>query len=128
MAFALLAALWLLAAGSLYLFWQPPAWLPPLASAEGAAVDRQFAVSYLWIAAVFFAAQFILGFLVWKYRERSGKSAHYSRGDIRLEVLWTVLTAALFLGLSWTGARAWSQSFALSSHGPAHTVSERAVR
>jgi cytochrome c oxidase subunit 2 len=118
MPLALLAVLWLLAAGSLFLFWNPPLWLPPLASAEGAAVDRQFALSYLWMGAVFFAAQFLLGFLVWKYRDRSGIRAKYSRGDARVEVVWTVLTAVLFLGLSWTGAQAWSKSFAVSSHAP----------
>ncbi|MCI0349209.1 MAG: cytochrome C oxidase subunit II [Acidobacteriales bacterium] len=123
MALLLLAVLWLLAAGSLYLFWQPPVWLPALASAEGAAVDRQFGLSYLWVGAVFFTAQFLLGLLVWKYRERAGTNAHYSRGDARAEVVWTVLTAALFLGLSWTGARAWSQSFAGSLR--AHDYQER---
>lgn len=116
MAFALLAVIWLLAVGSLYLFWDPPLWLPKLASVEGAAVDRQFAVSYLWMGAVFFAAQFLLGFLVWKYRDRRGASAHYSRGNVRAEIVWTGLTALLFLGLSWTGAQAWSKSFASSPH------------
>jgi cytochrome c oxidase subunit II len=128
MALLLLAVLWLLAAGSLYLFWQPPVWLPVLASVEGAAVDRQFAVSYLWIGAIFFTSQFILGFLIWRYRERAGVNAHYSRGDVRAEILWTVLTAALFLGLSWTGARAWSQSFALSPHEAAHTAGVDTLR
>lgn len=120
MALALLAVLWLLAAGSLYLFWQPPVWLPVLASAEGVAIDRQFAVSYLWIGGVFFTAQFLLGFLVWKYRERASSMAHYSRGDVRAEIVWTALTALLFLGLSWTGAQAWSKSFAASSHAGLH--------
>jgi cytochrome c oxidase subunit 2 len=119
MALALLAALWLLAAVSLYMLWDPPLWLPALASVEGAAVDRQFAVSYLWMGAVFFAAQFLLGFLVWKYRERTGATARYSPGDARAEIVWTVLTALLFLGLSWTGAQAWSKSFAGSPHAHA---------
>jgi cytochrome c oxidase subunit II len=121
MALVLLAVFWLLAAGSLYLFWQPPVWLPALASAEGAAVDRQFAISYWWIGAVFFSAQFVLGFLIWKNREWARPNAHYSRGDARAEVLWTALTTALFLGLSWTGAKAWSHSFA-SPHGAAHVA------
>jgi cytochrome c oxidase subunit 2 len=128
MALVLLAVLWLLAAGSLYLFCQPPLWLPALASAEGAAVDRQFALSYLWIGAAFFTAQFLLGFLIWKYRERSAKNAYYSRGDLRAEILWTLLTAALFLGLSWTGATAWSQSFAGSAHSAAHMASGNALQ
>ena len=127
MALLLLAVLWLLAAGSLYLFWQPPLWLPALASVEGAAVDRQFAVSYLWIGAAFFTAQFVLGLLIWKYRDRSGGSARYSRGNVPAEILWTVLTAALFLGLSWTGARAWSHSFA-APHGASHDGSGTALQ
>jgi len=126
MALLLLAVLWLLAAGSLYLFWQPRLWLPVLASAEGAVVDRQFAISYLWIGAVFFTAQFILGFLIWKYRERARSNAHYSRGDARAEVVWTALTAALFLGLSWTGAKAWSHSFA-APHGTAQPPQANAL-
>jgi cytochrome c oxidase subunit II len=125
MALLFLAVLWLLAAGSLYMFWQPPIWLPALAAAEGAAVDRQFALSYLWIGAAFFTAQFMLGLLVWKYRQRDRERAHYSRGDVRAEVVWTALTAMLFLGLSWTGAKAWSASFA-SSH--AHAEHPSALR
>ena len=128
MALVLLAVLWLLAAGSLYLFWQPPIWLPVLASAEGAAVDHQFAVSYLWIGAAFFTAQFVLGLLVWKYRERSRHNAHYLRGNLHAEILWTVLTAALFLGLSWTGAKAWSHSLAAPHSAPHGTSGAQMTR
>lgn len=127
MALVLLAVLWLLAAGNLYLFWQPPLWLPVLASAEGAAVDRQFAVSYLWIGAAFFTAQFVLGLLIWKFREHSSRGAHYLRGNVSAEILWTTLTAALFLGLSWTGAKAWSHSFG-APHGAAHAASAAALQ
>jgi cytochrome c oxidase subunit II len=62
------------------------------------------------LGVVFVAAQVGLGLFVWKYRDRKGSSepAHYSHGSTRLEVVWTVLTAVLFLGLAAASTRIWA--------------------
>ena len=58
---------------------------------------------------VFVAAQVALGYLVWKYRERSSSEpVRYSHGNTTLEILWTALTAILFIGLNLMGSRVWA--------------------
>ena len=60
---------------------------------------------------VFVAAQGALGLFVWQYRDRAGaKKVEYSHGNTKLEVLWTVLTAVLFVGLNLMGSNVWAQS------------------
>jgi cytochrome c oxidase subunit 2 len=46
---------------------------------------------------------------VWQYRDQ-GKAAKadYSHGNIKLEVIWTTLTAALFIGLNLMGSPIWA--------------------
>ncbi len=54
-----------------------------------------------------------LGYIVWKYRERpSSGPVEYSHGNTTLEVVWTILTAVLFVGLNLMGSSVWaSQRF-----------------
>ena len=59
---------------------------------------------------VFVAAQGALGLFVWQYRERpDSKKVEYSHGNTKLEVLWTVLTAVLFVGLNLMGSNVWAR-------------------
>jgi cytochrome c oxidase subunit 2 len=68
---------------------------------------------------VFVAAQVALGYLVWKYRERpSAEPVKYSHGNTTLELLWTALTAVLFIGLNLMGSHVWaSERFAPAETG-----------
>lgn len=84
-------------------------WFPNAISAHGAAFDAWFLVVAAVLGFVFFAAQFALAWMVWSNRARGQKAAH-SQGVPRLEVLWTSLTAVLFLGASLYGARLWTGS------------------
>jgi cytochrome c oxidase subunit 2 len=59
---------------------------------------------------VFVAAQGALGLFVWQYRDRpDAKKVEYSHGNIKLEVVWTVLTAVLFVGLNLMGSNVWAR-------------------
>src|SRR5260370_23557981 len=58
---------------------------------------------------VFVAAQLALGFLVWKYRSGGSSSkAEYSHGNTTLEIVWTVLTTVLFVGLNLATYTLWA--------------------
>ena len=108
MAFALLAALWLLAAGSLAAVALHPSWMPALASAEGAHVDHQMAVSIAILLALFCAAQSALGFLVWRGRGRVTQPSSV-RAQPGIEAGFTLITLFIFAGLAWSGARSLAQ-------------------
>ncbi len=117
MGLALLLLIWVITLVSTYYFAVQRWWLPAAASAQAGAIDHQFVLTYVAMGFVFLAAQLGLGFFVWKYRDRGSKSqVQYSHGNIKLEALWTLLTAILFIGLNLAGSKIW----AANRFEPAH--------
>jgi len=109
MGLALLAIIWLITFVSTYFFIAKTWWLPHGASAAAQWIDGQFALTYVLMGVVFVLAQVSLGYLVWKYRDRpSAEPVRYSHGNSTLEVLWTTLTAILFVGLNLMGSHVWA--------------------
>src|ERR1700680_3157502 len=113
MGLALLLLIWLITLASTYFFVAKTWWLPAGASAAAGWIDHLFALTFIIMGIVFLAAQLGLGYIVWKYREGpSAPPVSYSHGNTTLEVVWTVLTAALFIGLNLMGSSVWaSQRF-----------------
>jgi cytochrome c oxidase subunit 2 len=61
------------------------------------------------VGVAFAAAQIGLGWVVWKYRDTaSAARATYSHGNNRLEVVWTVVTAVIFISLAIMGQKVWA--------------------
>jgi len=85
-------------------------WFPAAISEHAPALDRQFLITILVVGISFTAAQIGLGWMVWKYRDTGSKSdrAVYSHGSNRLEVLWTVITAVIFITLGVMGQSVWA--------------------
>src|ERR1700740_1790978 len=109
MGLVLLVVIWLITLVSTYFFLAKTWWLPVGASAAAAAIDHHFTVSYILMGTVFVAAQLALGFLGWKYRSGGPAStAEYSHGNTTLEVVWTVLTAVLFVGMNLMSSSIWA--------------------
>jgi len=109
MGLALLAVIWLITFVSTYFFIAKTWWLPLGASAAAAGIDRQFTVTYILMGIVFVLAQGSLGLFVWQYRDHgSARKAEYSHGNTKMEVIWTVLTAILFVGLNLMGSPIWA--------------------
>lgn len=109
MGLALLCIIWLITFVSTYFFAAKTWWLPKGVATAAAGIDRQFTVTYLLMGIVFVLAQCALGYLVWKYRETGGdRKVIYSHGNTKLEVLWTTLTAILFIGLNLVGSPIWA--------------------
>src|SRR5215467_9349620 len=106
MGLALLVVIWLITFVSTYFFVAKTWWLPPGAAAAAGFIDGQFTLTFILMGIVFLAAQLGLGYLAWRYRERpSAPPADYSHGNTKLEIVWTALTAVLFIGLNLMGSR-----------------------
>jgi cytochrome c oxidase subunit 2 len=110
MGLVLLVVIWLITLIGSYFIIAKTWWLPVGASAAAAGIDHHFTVSYILMGGVFILAQLALGWFAWKYRDRGAGSpqAHYSHGNVTLEVVWTVLTIILFVGLNLASRSIWA--------------------
>lgn len=81
---------------------------PPKAiTAAGEAIDLQYHMTLVVAAVVFILSQLGLAYVVLKYRDH-GQKVHFTRGNNKLEAVWTSLTAILFIGLGLLGGKAWA--------------------
>ena len=97
---------------TVYLFifkaqWNPG--FPPTITAFGALVDAQFQRTLLITGVVFVLAQLGLAWAVWKYRDQ-GQRATYFEGNTGMEMVWTLATLVMFVGLGIYGERAWAEA------------------
>ena len=101
--------IWILTLLSVALFVSGKWWFPPAISEHAPALDRQFLITIIVVGISFTAAQVGLGYAVWKYRDAGpGSRATYTHGSNRLEVLWTVITAVVFIALAVMGQSVWA--------------------
>jgi cytochrome c oxidase subunit II len=107
---ALAVLIWIITLFSVWTFVSGRWWFPPAITEHGAAYDRQFMITIVVVGISFVAAQVALGYMVWRYRDSSTtERALYSHGNNRLEMIWTVLTAIIFISLAVAGQRVWAQ-------------------
>jgi cytochrome c oxidase subunit II len=102
--------IWIITILSVALFFVRKWWFPEAISQHGPAYDRQFLITILVVGISFVAAQAALGWAVWKFRDtgKPGDRAIYTHGSNRLEVLWTVITAIVFIALAVMGQSVWA--------------------
>jgi cytochrome c oxidase subunit II len=109
MGLVVLVVIWLITLISTYFFVAKTWWLPVGASAAAAGIDHQFATTYILMGVVFVVAQVTLGYFAWRYRDGGSSSpARYSHGNNTLEIVWTVLTFFLFVGLNLMSSSIWA--------------------
>jgi len=80
---------------------------PPPITAAGVLVDAQYNLTLRFMGAAFILAQVGLAYAAFRFRDR-GQRARIFRGSVALEILWTAATTAVFLGLGFSGQRAWA--------------------
>lgn len=103
-------AIWIITLGSVAMFFHKQWWFPEAITEHGPRVDSQFMITIIVVGLAFAAAQIGLGWVVWKYRDTSSTTrATYSHGNNRLEVVWTIVTAVIFISLAVMGQRVWAQ-------------------
>ena len=102
--------IWIITLLSVLLFVSGKWWFPAPISEHAPALDRQFMITIMVVGIAFTAAQIGLGWMVWKYRDTGSAAdrAVYSHGSNRLEVVWTVITAIIFISLGVMGQSVWA--------------------
>jgi cytochrome c oxidase subunit 2 len=88
-----------------------PIWLrlPEQASTYAHEIDGMFHL-IMWITGVIFViVEALLLYFLWKYRHREGRQAHYTHGNNRLEVIWTIVPALICVMLALLSRRIWTQ-------------------
>src|SRR5579872_5812580 len=98
----------LMTAVTVYIFWAKIWWFPPAITALGQEIDTQYARTFLITGIVFVAAQFGLALAIFKFRDQ-GQKASYFEGNNTMEILWTLATIVLFVGLGLYARNAWAQ-------------------
>lgn len=83
-------------------------WLPPVASAQGAEIDRLFFVTFAIIALAFILVQGALALFIWRFRDR-GQAASYWHHHPALEMTYTVIPAVVMVALTLMAARLWTR-------------------
>lgn len=87
-----------------------PFWLhlPEQASTYAHEIDGMFHL-IMWITGIIFViVELLLLYFLWKYRHREGRQAHYTHGNNRLEVIWTIIPALICVMLALMSRRIWT--------------------
>src|SRR5688572_26887250 len=107
---ALAVLIWVLTLASVAVVANGHWWFPEAISEHGPAYDRQFMITIVVVGLAFVAAQIGLGYAIWRFRDTGdGTRAIYSHGNNRLEIIWTGITAVIFIALAVVGQRVWAQ-------------------
>jgi cytochrome c oxidase subunit 2 len=99
--------IWVLTVLICYFFVAKTWWFPPPINQHGLDYDAQFMRTLIVVGVIFFLAQFVLGWAIFRFRNDGGR-AHHSHGNNKLETLWTSATALVFLSLVLMGTRIWA--------------------
>ncbi len=80
---------------------------PPPISHNAILVDRQYNLTLYATGTAFILAQLGLAYAIVRFRD-CGQRAHFTRGNLLLEILWTLVTLIVFTGLGVLGRGAWA--------------------
>jgi cytochrome c oxidase subunit II len=83
-------------------------WFPPNISEHGKAIDDQFMWTLVVVGIAFTSAQVALGYAIWRFGRRGNERAVYSHGSNRLEAIWTLITAVVFIVIAILGQQVWA--------------------
>jgi cytochrome c oxidase subunit 2 len=86
-----------------------PFWLrlPEQASTYANQIDSMFHL-VMWITGIIFViVESLLVYFLWKYRHREGREVHYTHGNNRVEVIWTIVPALICVMLALLSRRLW---------------------
>jgi cytochrome c oxidase subunit II len=120
MALALLLLLWALTMATAYLFAQ--SWLPVAISSGALRADQHLQLSLMILGVVFVLAQGLLGWMVWRYRDRALSARPAVRSSLLVEWAAVGVAAMIFLGMNLFAAKSWA------AHSFVGAAPENAVR
>lgn len=102
--------LWFIVIGAVVLFAKRFWWFPPLAS-NRVGIDDLFFTILVVTGITFVLVQSVVGYLVWRYSDQSRERAIYWYENLPLEIIWTLVTAAILATLILPGLRLWAQIY-----------------
>ena len=108
-AFTLALFLLIFTLTTVYLFLAKIWWFPPAISAFGTEIDAQFHRTLIITGIVFVLAQLGLAWAIFRFRDR-GQKAIFFEGHPAMELLWTLATVVMFVGLGLYGEHAWAEA------------------
>ena len=85
-------------------FWPAPAPVNEM----GRAIDKQFGRTLVVVGVAFILAQLALGYILLRYGSKGSEKALYTHGNNRLEVVWTIVTAVVFVSLGVMAQKVWA--------------------
>jgi cytochrome c oxidase subunit 2 len=88
-----------------------PRWLhlPEGVSSYSHRIDGMFHL-IMWITGVIFViVEVLLLYFLFRYRHKEGRKAHYTHGNNRLEVIWTIIPALICVVLALLSRRTWTE-------------------
>ena len=83
--------------------------LGPAASTHGLETDWLLNLNFVIIIAVFFLTNTLLFVFAWKYVKRPGRKAFFYPHNNKLEMVWTVIPAAVLAVIIILGLRSWNE-------------------
>ena len=84
-------------------------WLPEDVSTFGQEIDSLFYLIYYITAATFILVTVLMVVFLVMYRQREGRRATYSHGNTTLEIIWTIVPAAILIVLSFMSVSTWAK-------------------
>ena len=90
-------------------------WLPEDVSTFGQEIDSLFYLIYYITGVTFILVTVLMIWFLIQYRHREGRRATYTHGNTTLEIIWTVIPAAIFIALSFMSVSTWAK---VKRHAP----------
>ena len=90
-------------------------WLPEDVSTFGGEIDSLFYLIYYITAATFVLVTVLMVVFLVMYREQPGRRATYTHGNTTLEIIWTIIPAAILIVLSFMSVSTWAK---VKRHAP----------
>ena len=84
-------------------------WLPENVSTFGGEIDSLFYLIYYITAATFVLVTVLMVLFIVMYREQPGRRATYTHGNTSLEIIWTIIPAAILIVLSFMSVSTWAK-------------------
>ncbi len=85
-------------------------WMPESITELGDEIDKAFNYTLIGTGIIFILAQFALGYAAWRFGRKTDQPASDSHGDNRLEILWTVAAAVIFVSLTFFSYSVWAET------------------
>jgi len=84
-------------------------WLPEDVSSYGHEIDSLFYLIYYITAVTFILVTVLMVVFLIMYRDKGGRRATYSHGNTALEIIWTIIPAAILIVLAFMSVSSWAK-------------------